>query len=70
MGGLTRSTLHSLSAKQHQRTEYAHVGASSLDFDQSPVNQKHWLIALATTAVVGFFITGGALIGVLVRSEL
>ena len=52
MGGLTRSTLHSLSAKQHQRTEYAPVGASALDFDQ-----RHWLIALATTAVVGFFIT-------------
>ena len=70
----TRATLHSLSA----RHQYATLGATTTitkttaDFESetSSANRKRWLIALATAAVVGLFVTTGTLIGVLVKSEL
>ena len=73
----TRATLHSLSA----RHQYAPLGATAAatttiktaaDFESetTSANRKRWLIALATAAVVGLFVTTGTLIGGLVKSEL
>lgn len=63
---LTRDTLQTLTARPQPK--YSPIGA--LAETPETYERKTWLIALGTAAVVGFWLTAGALAGLIVRNEL
>lgn len=68
---LTRETLQTLTARQQpEQGKYAPVGAPAPSPSSDSSERKTWLIALGTAAVVGFWLTAGAVTGLIVRNEL